>query len=56
MEILWTIVGVILLIWLIGFLLGGFGGLIHILLLIALVVIVFRLLTGRAVIGGEKVR
>jgi hypothetical protein len=56
MQLLWTLVGVILLIWLIGFLLGGLGGLIHILLVIAVVVIIFRLLTGRTVIGGHKVR
>ena len=56
MELLWTLVGIILLIWLVGFILGGLGGLIHILLIIAAAVIIFRILTGRTVIGGHKVR
>ena len=46
---LWTIVVLLLLFWLIGFMVDVAGGLIHILLVIALVVIVFRLLTGKRV-------
>jgi hypothetical protein len=47
---LWTIIVILLILWL----LGGFafhigGGLIHILLVVALVMIVFNLLTGRRV-------
>lgn len=46
---LWTIVVVLLILWLLGFSMHVAGGLIHLLLVIALVVIVLRLLTGRRV-------
>jgi hypothetical protein len=46
---LWTIVVVLLILWLLGFTMHVAGGLIHLLLVVALVVIVFRLLTGRRV-------
>ena len=46
---LWTIVVILLVLWLLGFAMHLAGGLIHILLVIALVVIVMRLLTGRRV-------
>lgn len=46
---LWTIVVVLLVLWLLGFTMHVAGGLIHALLVIALVVIVFRLLSGRRV-------
>jgi hypothetical protein len=46
---LWTIVVLLLILWLLGFTMHVAGGLIHLLLVIALVVIVLRLLTGRRV-------
>jgi hypothetical protein len=46
---LWTIVVVLLVLWLLGFSMKVAGSLIHLLLVIALVVIVLRLLTGRRV-------
>ena len=46
---LWTIVVILLVLWLLGFAMNLAGGLIHILLVIALVVIVVRLLSGRRV-------
>ena len=46
---LWTIVVLLLILWLLGFTLHVAGGLIHVLLVIALVVIVLRLLSGRRV-------
>ena len=46
---LWTIVVVLLILWLLGFTMNLVGGLIHVLLVIALVVIVLRLLSGRRV-------
>jgi hypothetical protein len=46
---LWTIVAVLLVLWLLGFALNVVGSLIHALLVIALVVILMRLLTGRRV-------
>jgi heme/copper-type cytochrome/quinol oxidase subunit 2 len=45
----WTIVVILLVLWLLGIALKVTSGLIHILLVIALVVIVMRLLTGRRV-------
>ena len=46
---LWTLILLLIAFWLLGFMLDVAGGLIHILLVIALVVIVMRLLTGRRV-------
>jgi hypothetical protein len=46
---LWTIVVVLLILWLLGFSMHVAGGLIHILLVIALVVVVLNLLSGRRV-------
>ncbi len=48
---LWTIVAVLLILWLLGFSMSIGGGLIHILLVVALVVIVINLLSGRRTIG-----
>ena len=44
---LWTIVVVLLILWLLGFSLHVAGGLIHLLLVIALVVVIFNLISGR---------
>jgi len=44
---LWTIAVVILILWLLGFSLDVAGGLIHLLLVIALIVIVVQFLRGR---------
>jgi Family of unknown function (DUF5670) len=46
---LWTIFVVLLIMWLLGFSLHVAGGLIHLLLVIALVVLVINLLSGRRV-------
>jgi hypothetical protein len=47
---LWTIVFIILILWLVG-LVGGIGGsLIHALLVIAVVIILYQLMTGRKVL------
>ncbi len=43
---LWTIVAILLILWLLGFSLHIAGGLIHILLVVCLVVIIIRLITG----------
>ena len=48
---LWTIVAVLLILWLLGFSMHIGGGIIHILLVIALIVIVFNLLSGRRALG-----
>lgn len=44
---LWTIVLILFVLWLLGFSFHIGGGLIHILLVVALVVLVFNLITGR---------
>ena len=44
---LWTIVIILLILWLLGFISGTGGGLVHILLVVALIVLVFRLLRTR---------
>ena len=44
---LWTIVVVLLILWLLGFSLHIGGGLIHLLLVVGLVVLVINLLRGR---------
>lgn len=46
---LWTIVVLLLVLWLLGFTLHVMGNLIHVLLVIALVVVLMRLLSGRRV-------
>jgi hypothetical protein len=44
---LWTIFVVLVVLWLLGFSLHVAGGLIHLLLVVALVVLVINLLSGR---------
>jgi hypothetical protein len=48
---LWTIVAILLILWLLGWLAFPIGGgLIHILLVIAVIIIIVRLLQGRRVL------
>jgi hypothetical protein len=44
--ILWAIVVILVVLWLIGFLLHFAGGLIHILLVIAAIVLIYNLIVG----------
>jgi hypothetical protein len=44
---LWTIVVVLVVLWLLGFSLHVAGGLIHLLLVLALVMVVINLISGR---------
>jgi uncharacterized membrane protein YtjA (UPF0391 family) len=44
---LWTIFVILLVLWLLGFSFHIAGGLIHILLVIALIILVVNLITGR---------
>jgi uncharacterized protein DUF5670 len=46
-EMLWTLFVILLVMWLLGFSFHVAGGLIHLLLVIALVVLVVNLITGR---------
>ena len=45
--ILYTIITILFIFWLLGFLMHIGGGLIHILLVAALIIFVFQLVTGR---------
>jgi hypothetical protein len=48
---LWTIAVILLILWVLGFFVVNVGGgLIHLLLVIAVIVIVYRLVTGRPVV------
>ncbi len=47
MPILWVILAVIVIVWLGGLLLDVVGNLIHILLIVALAVLIYNLVTGR---------
>lgn len=47
---LWTIAVILLVLWLLGFAIHIGGGLIHILLVIAVVVVLVQLFTGRRVV------
>jgi uncharacterized protein DUF5670 len=44
---LWTILVVLMILWLLGLIGGIGGGLIHLLLVIAVIVLIFQLLSGR---------
>ena len=44
---LWTVVVVLLIFWILGFSLHVAGNLIHILLVVALIVLILQLVTGR---------
>jgi hypothetical protein len=46
-AILWTILIVILVVWLLGLLFDVAGGFIHLLLIVALAILVYNLITGR---------
>ena len=44
---LWTLIVVLLVLWLLGFAVVNVGALIHLLLVIALAVLIYQLVTGR---------
>lgn len=46
---LWTIFALLIILWILGFSYNVIGGLIHILLVIAVIVLIIRLITGRRV-------
>jgi hypothetical protein len=46
-KMLWTIIAILFALWLLGLIANVGGGLIHLLLVVALVVFVVNLLTGR---------
>ena len=46
-SMLWTIFVILIILWILGFSFKIAGGLVHILLVIALIILIFRLVTGR---------
>ncbi len=46
-NIIWTLIGLLFLFWILGFIAHVGGGLIHILLVIAVILVIFNLITGR---------
>lgn len=48
-SLLWLIAVILIIAWAIGFFAYSAGGLIHILLVIAVIAVVWRLITGRSV-------
>ncbi|WP_157724812.1 lmo0937 family membrane protein [Virgibacillus phasianinus] len=46
---LWTILIILLILWALGFVFHIAGGLIHIILIIAVIVLIIRLITGKKV-------
>lgn len=46
---LWSIIVILIVLWVLGFAFEVAGGLVHILLVIALIVLIARLITGRKV-------
>ncbi len=46
-SILWTVVIVLVVLWLLGFILHVGGALIHVLLIVALIVLLYNLFVGR---------
>jgi len=45
--LLWTIIVILFVLWLLGFLLHFGGGLIHLILLVVVILIIVNLITGR---------
>jgi uncharacterized protein DUF5670 len=52
-DLFWTIAIILVVLWLFGFISGVGGELIHILLIIAVIVVLYRLFTGRNVVTGK---
>jgi hypothetical protein len=50
-SMLWTIVAILLILWLLGFTLNLAGGVVHVLLVIAIIVVIVNLLQGRRPLG-----
>jgi len=53
MDLLWAVVAVLVILWLLGFLYSVGGDLIHILLVIAAVIVVYRLYKGENILTGK---
>jgi hypothetical protein len=49
MNLIWTGIGVLIILWILGFSINIGGGLIHILLVLAIIGIVYNVFIGRSV-------
>nr|WP_199289091.1 lmo0937 family membrane protein [Pseudanabaena sp. FACHB-1998] len=49
MNLIWTGIGILIILWILGFSINIGGGLIHILLVLALIGIVYNLFVGRSI-------
>jgi hypothetical protein len=45
--VIWTLVVILVILWALGFFVANIGSLVHILLVLALIAIVYNLMTGR---------
>ena len=45
--ILWAILVIVLILWLLGWTVANLGSLIHLLLVVALIILIYNLITGR---------
>lgn len=48
-NVLWTIIVIIFVFWLLGFILHFGGALIHLLLVVVVILVIYNLITGRSV-------
>ncbi len=48
-KMIWTIIGILVILWLIGLVANIGGGLVHLILVVAAIVLVYQLVTGRKV-------
>lgn len=46
-KVIWTLIGLLVLFWMIGIVAKIGGGIIHFLLVVALILLIFNLITGR---------
>jgi len=46
-NLLWTVITILVVLWLVGFLMHLGGSLIHLLLVVALILFIYNLVTGR---------
>jgi hypothetical protein len=52
-DLFWTVAIILVVLWLFGFITGFGGALIHLLIVIAVIVVLYRLFTGRNVVTGK---
>jgi uncharacterized membrane protein YtjA (UPF0391 family) len=52
-DLFWTVAIILVALWLFGFISGIGGSIIHILVVIAIIIVLYRLFTGRNVVTGK---